>query len=208
MAIPRQWIPAWLKERPVFGYDDLREEIASMPVEERRNAEHDLHGMASQIVETPELLDEKLELFEEKLVTMDIPEREAYEMALFANPEYVASERFLLMFLRADGFDEEAAARRMVRYWDRKVDLFGTENAFRPLNFLLNFKEKDVDAVIGGGIRLLPHRDESGRAIIFSYRKYWDNRPENGDSMVRYYLLEVRLLFIWRQLFRSLNLTI
>lgn len=173
----------WWHNPPAFSYVDFKDELASMSTEERLSAIRDVHGTDPEIEETQEFIRGKLEQLEETLDAFD-GEKEAYELALFVNQTYVQSDEFRIMFLRADRFDAEAAARRMVNYWERKVDLFGTENAFRKLNFLLDFKKEDDVAVRSGGCRLLPHADEAGRAIVFLYRKYYDPRPERKDSMV------------------------
>eukprot|EP00521_Asterionellopsis_glacialis_P008381 CAMPEP_0195286304 /NCGR_PEP_ID=MMETSP0707-20130614/3810_1 /TAXON_ID=33640 /ORGANISM="Asterionellopsis glacialis, Strain CCMP134" /LENGTH=369 /DNA_ID=CAMNT_0040345925 /DNA_START=350 /DNA_END=1459 /DNA_ORIENTATION=+ len=114
-----------------------------------------------------------------------IQEKESYELGVFSNPDYLESEKFRTMFLRSDNYNPQAAAKRMVLYWDRKVNLFGVDKAFRPLRIPTDFQPQDETAAANGGFRLLPDRDEAGRAIIFSYRRYYDNRHDRIDSMLR-----------------------
>lgn len=123
-------------------------------------------------METPECLQEKLKKMEDNIDSMDIDWREAYELALFVNSgEYITSEEFCLIFLQADHFDAEAAARQIVRHFDKKVESFVTEKACQPMHFSLDFEEKDSKAIEGGGsLRLFPVRDESGHGILFSYQ--------------------------------------
>jgi len=66
-----------------------------------------------------------------------------------------------------------------VEYWERKVDLFGT-NTFHKLTFLDLLMEDRV-ALEQGGIQLLPHVDAAGRILIFSHRKLHDLRPEHPN---------------------------
>jgi len=155
-----------------------------MSSEERWRAAQDVYGQEDVVMEeTPEFVTLKLERFEEELDA--VPEKEAYELALFTNQEYVESADFRLMFLRADRFDERAASRRMVKYWNRKIELFGTDRAFRPIFFSLDLNKMDKAALEKGGFRIMPRLDEAGRPILLSYRPYYDNRSDHSESMMR-----------------------
>eukprot|EP00521_Asterionellopsis_glacialis_P010956 CAMPEP_0195306960 /NCGR_PEP_ID=MMETSP0707-20130614/37469_1 /TAXON_ID=33640 /ORGANISM="Asterionellopsis glacialis, Strain CCMP134" /LENGTH=403 /DNA_ID=CAMNT_0040371193 /DNA_START=139 /DNA_END=1350 /DNA_ORIENTATION=- len=109
----------------------------------------------------------------------------AFQQAQVLCPGYVNSDRFRLMFLRAERFDENAAARRLMLYWQEKVQIFGPEKAFREIT-LNDFEPEDQRAVNCGGIMLLPQRDNAGRAIIFSIRSKWDTRSDHRKSMLKW----------------------
>ena len=85
-------------------------------------------------------------------------------------------------FLRADLFNTSAAARRIVDYWEHKVQLFGTEKGLKRHISLLDLKEEDYKALKMSGIQLLPGVDEAGRAIVFKRSKYVSR---TADSKVR-----------------------
>lgn len=177
------WLRSFLHQKPSLSNEYPGSDYGFISEEERREALQELYGEDDEIEETPRFLRDKLELLEEELD--QIHEKKSYELAVFANPNYVESDKFRLMFLRADRFDVRRAAKRIVAYWDRKLELFGPEKAFRPHRFDLDFECNDSFAVSRGGIRLLPHCDDAGRAIIFNCQLHDDNMNNCIDNMVR-----------------------
>jgi len=172
------------QEKPKFTLKHLWEEINTLADDKKEDAELDLLGMerSDTIDETKEFLSRKIDALLEELDSID--EKEAFELAMFMNPDYAVSKSFMTKFLRADRYDIHKTAKRIVKYWDRKVQLFGTEASFRPLE-LHDLKHEDMAAILLGGIRRLPDDDLSGRPIIMSYRKFWDNRPSHMESNLR-----------------------
>eukprot|EP00521_Asterionellopsis_glacialis_P008014 CAMPEP_0195282380 /NCGR_PEP_ID=MMETSP0707-20130614/1274_1 /TAXON_ID=33640 /ORGANISM="Asterionellopsis glacialis, Strain CCMP134" /LENGTH=334 /DNA_ID=CAMNT_0040341345 /DNA_START=51 /DNA_END=1058 /DNA_ORIENTATION=+ len=171
---------SWLYAKPEFTYDSLRAEHESLTEAERRRILQERYGFEDEIIETPELVSRALVRLEEAIDAID--EKEAYETALFINPAHVQSDIFRLAFLRTENYDANATARRIVDYWERKVELFGTAKAFRNYISLSDFCPKDQNALAKGGLRLLPYRDDRGRAILFSFSAYYDSDVE---SMVK-----------------------
>jgi hypothetical protein len=155
-------------------------EKAGLSPQERNDLVLKKYGAQPLIIETPELISRSLQLLEEAIDRIE--EKEAYETALFVIPDHVTDDHFVLAFLRADQFDANAAAQRMVNYWERKVELFGTDRAFHPYLSIFDLKEEDYPAFRKGHHRLLPNPDESGRALVFRYYAYAD---KNIDSLVR-----------------------
>jgi len=193
------WLPSCLAWEAPLSYNQLRQELrASLSSEERRNVAQDLNGQNEEIQETPEFISYHLSKFQEELdklqnysadcnsssssCNMNI-HCEAYELALFVNPAYVSDSAFRLQFLRADKFDSRVSAQRFIQYWDRKVELFGVDKAFRKLS-IHDLCPEDNAALMLGGLRWFPILDETGR-IFFSFRRYWDNRPSHKESMLR-----------------------
>jgi len=175
--------PIDIYERPAFTWKSLEEERNALTGQERARLEQEKLGLEPQtIIETPELISRSLELMGNAIDRVE--EREAYETALFIDPEHVESDEFRLAFLRADRFDVEKAAQRMINYWERKVELFGPEKAFNRLVSLSDLKQEDYGALVKGGFRCLPNLDESGRAIIFRYFLYYE---QDIDTMLRVY---------------------
>jgi len=166
---------------PLTTYELLHADFAALSEEEQRKVLRDRYGRGDEIKETPEFISECLQQFKKEIDS--IQNKEAYDIALFILPDYVESDRFRLAFLRADYFDAKAAACRMVTYWERKVDLFGTDKAFNPSISVLDFEESDYPALAAGGVRLLPHLDDLGRALLFSFPGYY--YESSVASMVR-----------------------
>jgi len=157
-----------------------------MPREHQQKVIREMFGidMEDRIEETEELISHKLERLEEEIELIE--HKEAYETALFVMCEYVQSYKFNLAFLRADNFNERSAAKRICAYWDRRVQLFGADKAFKPRISTLDFMEEDLDALMLGGGRFIGV-DAGGRGILFNCRKYHDMRLSRVDSMARLY---------------------
>jgi hypothetical protein len=172
-----------LKTKPAFGYEQFRYELAVMSDEEREEAVRDLYAAEEEIAENPKFIEYKLNELEDEIDKID--HKESYELAQFVNEEYMSDSHFRLMFLRADRFDAKRAAKRLVKYFDRKVELFGTEVAFHKLSFL-DFSAEDRGDVEAGGIYLLPYPDEGGRKIIVTCRTHLqDMHHRKFNSVIR-----------------------
>lgn len=76
-----------------------------------------------------------------------------------------------MRFLRADRFDAELAAQRLVLHFQIKQELFGDEKLGREI-FLQDIRivEDDWDAMQRGFLQVLPKRDFSGRRVLFFYK--------------------------------------
>eukprot|EP00521_Asterionellopsis_glacialis_P009046 CAMPEP_0195281394 /NCGR_PEP_ID=MMETSP0707-20130614/723_1 /TAXON_ID=33640 /ORGANISM="Asterionellopsis glacialis, Strain CCMP134" /LENGTH=316 /DNA_ID=CAMNT_0040340275 /DNA_START=155 /DNA_END=1105 /DNA_ORIENTATION=- len=158
-----------------------------MSDEEREEAVRDLYAAEEEIAENPKFIEYKLNELEDEIDKID--HKESYELAQFVNEEYMSDSHFRLMFLRADRFDAKRAAKRLVKYFDRKVELFGTEVAFHKLSFL-DFSAEDRGDVEAGGIYLLPYPDEGGRKIIVTCRTHLQDMHQRKFNSV------IRLLWI------------
>mmetsp|Transcript_25454 Transcript_25454/g.39155 ORF Transcript_25454/g.39155 Transcript_25454/m.39155 type:complete len:322 (-) Transcript_25454:546-1511(-) len=143
----------------------------------------DKYGGGESTRETPNTLQDALAQLEEELDKIT-ENREAFDLAQITCPEYAQSTNFRLMFLRSTEFDAKAAAEKQIKYWSRKVELFGLGNAFRRLS-LRDFEDEDEIALSKGGVRALPEKDDAGRAMILSFRDLWDNRRSHRKSMLR-----------------------
>lgn len=84
---------------------------------------------------------------------------------------------------------QQAAAQRLVHYWNQKVELWGEERAFRPIT-VHDFVGQDRDALEKGGLRVLPSRDSAGRAIVVIDRTRFDQSVAGRTSMVRLQCLD------------------
>ena len=117
---------------PRFNDAKLQQELSRMGGENREQALSDISGGSSHVAEEePEFLQAALVRLEEEL--RSIQKKDAFDLAQLICPDYVNSDNFRLTFLRADRFESGLAARRLVKYWDRKISLFGEDRAFRPL---------------------------------------------------------------------------
>lgn len=170
---------AWFNEAPSFTWAHMKEEYEALTPTELVDVEDERFGLLDEIEETPDLVSRSLIAMEEAIENMN--EKEEYETALFICPEHIHDENFRLAFLRADRFNATAAAKRMVTYWKRKVELFGTEIAFKPGSSIFDLSEDDMLTFAKGGIQILPNRDEFGRKIVYMLHA---NFGRDVDSMV------------------------
>mmetsp|Transcript_16402 Transcript_16402/g.23141 ORF Transcript_16402/g.23141 Transcript_16402/m.23141 type:complete len:316 (+) Transcript_16402:373-1320(+) len=179
---------------PRFKERQYLDELDSMTTEEREAVKRDKFGGNNPnhtIQETPDLLRTSMARLEEELELVQ-GNREAYDLADITCPDYVHSDSFRLMFLRSTEFNVKLAAIKVIKYWSRKVELFGTNRAFRKLT-IHDLDEEDQVGLRLGGLRALPDRDASGRGILLSIRENWDNRRSHRNSMLRivWYMLHV-----------------
>ena len=83
-------------------------------MEDRDKVYYDVHGVnAPMVQETPQLIQASLLAMEQEIMLRK--NREAYNLALAMNPNYVRDPKFRLAFLRADSFDPKKAALRILR---------------------------------------------------------------------------------------------
>ena len=168
--------------------DRTARELMSLEQNEREQVWADI--VAHSACTTYEINPEEPTFIEQCLLELDSelkktkPESKvAYDQVVATNPGYVNAKSFRLMFLRADRFNANYAAKRLVEYFELKRDLFckrsfnGTidyDDDDRRLDILgrdisiddLTLEEKDI--VASGRVRFLPEPDHAGRHILFS----------------------------------------
>ena len=151
----------------------------SLSVGEREKGYEDLHGVADQVAETPQLLEAKLKEFDQAM--MSIEEKPAYELAIARDPAFVESER--VKFLRCENYDPLRAAKRMVKFFQSKLELWGKERLHRRI--LLSDLDKDDRASLNSGsAQCLPSRDSAGRAVMFFFYRECHAQYKTPPNMV------------------------
>jgi hypothetical protein len=91
---------------------------------------------------------------------------------------------FLLSFLRADQFHVTKAAERIVRYFEEKRFLFGSENLTNNIR-MDQLDEESMQVLQVGRMQLLPARDSAGRAVLLGVRKL-QTELQDENSLVSY----------------------
>lgn len=168
----------------------LARELNSLSLQERNRVFESIHGVDDVMKETPEMVEEKLAEFQHAVESLETTEASlvtAYIQAKRDNPAYVANRAFRLMFLRAEGFDPQAAAVRMMQYLEEKLSRFGPKVLTRTLTMADLSTESRALLVDFGIHQILPARDSAGRAI---YLIHADDAPrhvvrENPMAAVR-----------------------
>ena len=143
----------------------LADEFNKLSVHERSLTYEEVHGVNDCVEETPILIQTSLRQIDEAL--LKITEKPAYEIAEQENKMYVTDPKFRLMFLRADGFNPEKAATRLVGFLEGKLRYFGESLLTKRIQF--SDLHDDVQACVKAGhMQVLPSRDQSDRPI-FTY---------------------------------------
>ena len=155
----------------------IASDMSKLSIAEREKAENDVHGIGDTIVETPELLNRCLDEMNHFLEA--IKRGTSYELAEAMDRSYTSNVHFRTMFVRAERYRPSEAAERMIRFFDCKKELFGTELLVKDI-LLEHLSDDDVEALESGGLQVCPAKDSGGRpmlAIMLGLRRY--KRPEN-----------------------------
>ena len=166
----------------------LAAELNNMSLQERGSIYEEIHGVDSEIVETPQLLSESLQLMEVALQRQDPKLRDLYKQARQINPDYVDSQALWLQFLRAEYFVASKAALRLCRFLVGKVEFFGPDCLARPITLEDDFDPDDLAWLHSCIIQPLPSRDRSGRVVMGDFNMSPDfPQPVKIETLVRYW---------------------
>eukprot|EP00934_Nitzschia_sp_Nitz4_P003948 Nitzschia sp. Nitz4//scaffold90_size81538//688//2245//NITZ4_005309-RA/size81538-processed-gene-0.29-mRNA-1//1//CDS//3329559981//3938//frame0 len=149
----------------------IADALHSLSLKDRDVVFHQVHGVAHEVEETPELLTESFVKLKEtirKCLSNCSGYGDGFRQAEQMDFEYVHSERFYKMFLRAERFDVEAAAVRMIRYFDFKLFAFGKDLLCEDLRQSM-LTPADMDHFKKGFLQTVPQRDRTGRIITVAF---------------------------------------
>lgn len=136
--------------------------------------------------ETVEFRKQKLTELVSALEAMTGETKESYLQAVEKSPELL-NEEFYLLFLRCERFTVKLAAKRICKYWDERIFLFGPIKAFEPLTLEGALRE-DEHAARLGVFNVLPGTDSDGRKIIWVDGSAFPTEYEivSRESLCRY----------------------
>jgi hypothetical protein len=137
--------------------------LYGLSTEERDQALADVHGIASANSLDNEFIANKLAQLDRAI--SDTRAKSAYLRAKIQSPEYVSNRRFRLQFLMADSFQHQAAAERLVSYFESKLVLFGPDNLTRDLT-LEDLGEGDMKCLEHGVVQRFVGKDHAGRVVV------------------------------------------
>jgi hypothetical protein len=131
---------------------------------ERQLVLEEIHGVASSAVpESPAFVTQKLKALRQLL--QSIRKKSAYERASFLCPKYVNSPEFQLMFLRAELFNVRKAAKRIIQFFEQKLQLWGDRKIARRITSA-DLTEDDLSAHESEAFQII-NADRAGRPIMF-----------------------------------------
>lgn len=140
----------------------VNSEMCKLSLGEREQVTEDIHGVAEEIKETPEIVSQAQSDLDAEL--QKLKGKEAYDLALKMNPEYVTNKSFRLRFLRSTLFDAKAAADKMSRHFRMKLDLFGKDKLTKDIT-QDDLEKEELELLHSGFQRFLPVRDAAGRGV-------------------------------------------
>jgi hypothetical protein len=134
----------------------------------------DIHGVADAIDEKPQFVVKRLKQLAVELETIPLVHRQAYNKALLQYPAYVQDREFRISFLRADRFDVKQAAKRLVLYFEQKLEYFGAALLTKNIAFD-DLEEDDKEALMTGSFQFFSDgKDEAGRTVMFNMIRHDD----------------------------------
>ena len=170
-------------------------ELSQLSAEEREKVFEDIHGVVGEVNgEDWSFMNACLDELENHLITKK--KGTAYALAESLSKEYVTNKDFCVMFLRADDYDPNDAAERMIQFFELKKTLFGTDKLVKDIT-LDDLDSGSIECLKSGCAQISPHKDTAGRTVlVFTYTKRRFERVENlvSDSDPARRTLVFRLL--------------
>ena len=159
----------------------LSNEMLQLSMKDRNDIQEEIHGVHCLAPEeTPELLQESLQQLAITLdsdVIIPINEKGAYLQSQKLPKTYVNGDDFRLRFLRCELFDVTKAARRIAKFLDFLLELFGDFALQRAIR-LSDFDKEELRFIRMGYYQFMPFRDRSGRRIVtFLQNEVHDELP-------------------------------
>lgn len=147
----------------------ISDALRDLSMKDREDVTYEVHGVAKDIDENPGFVAEKLQELRTCLDRLKnnysfLIETKAFQLAEQQDINFVYEKQNCLDFLRADKFRPYDAARRMVRFYSLKLELFGEDKLCQRLSFN-DLDKEDWEVLKQGYFQRLPQRDRAGRAV-------------------------------------------
>ena len=193
----------------------LADAMNQLSMRERERVYEDLHGVADIVdieKQNPQFVEDCLTQFENEICRLQqqVDQKSAaYEAAKTQSVEYVTNRKFRMQFLRADSYNVQHAAVRLLTYFEAKLELFGKEKLARDIT-QADLSPDDMSVLESGYVQVLSQRDRAGRPILMVVN--WactDFRERENKVSVVVLLLEVaHLCSLSTQSFLRLSLSL
>jgi len=122
-----------------------------------------------------------LSLMNEELSKIPLDQKRCYVDAVEKCTNEVNNEKRMAFLWRED-FDAKRAAARLVKYWEKRKELFA-ERCYLPLT--LRILEDEIPLISTELFHLLPSKDSSGRAILSINMSLRDKSKNSVESVAR-----------------------
>ncbi len=114
--------------------------------------------------ETPEFIADRIRAIKAELSRYPVTKRRSFDRACFLKPSLENDWKLYLLFLRAERFDEVAAAVKLCLHFDHKWELFGEAKLPKTIT-LDDLDEDDMEVFQTGSHVILPKKDRAGRGV-------------------------------------------
>lgn len=127
------------------------------------------HGVpTNHIEETPELIQDSLELMEKEIQLISSNNKEAYTLAESIDSDFVHDPNLRIKFLRGERFDTKLAAMKIINHFQVKEKLFGESKLVKIIT-QSDLNQEDLDMLYSGRVQMVPMKDPAGRTILQTF---------------------------------------
>lgn len=140
----------------------LSEAFNGLTFKEREKQQEALHGVDKGIIEETDLIENSLIELDNYLLHIKVGS--VYETAERMDKSFAENRAFRTMFLRANHYDTKAAAYHMLKFFEWKQRLFGTEKLTKEIT-IEDLDEDDIASIKTGWMQLAG-TDSSGRTVF------------------------------------------
>ena len=169
--------------------DLLSQAMKQLTFEERQKQLEVLHGVHDDIVEDPNSMDRALKDLEAHLEATKHGTK--YELAESMNRDYVSARPFRMMFLRANEYDGKASADQMLRFFDFKHKLFGSEKLAKDIT-MEDLDDDDIACLKTGWIQ--PVGRDTSRRQMFAHFAGLKNSKSLLNDLREHYFVKMKSL--------------
>jgi hypothetical protein len=144
----------------------IADQLTLSSPEQRDQSYCDVHGIASEIEESPEMIQMSLQEMDRRL--SEIKDKTAYDLAEAMEESYVNNETFRLIFLRSENFRANVAAEKIVNHFEVKKELFGSSKLVKDIT-QSELSDGDISTLYSGFHQQLRAKDCAGRLVWVFY---------------------------------------
>jgi len=145
----------------------IAREMKALSIQDQQRVYEDVNGLTRPNEETEPFLRAKLDDMDISIGL--IRHKSAYNLAMEQSPAYVKDEDLRLRFIRCTLYDSKSAARRFVKFFQRKLELFGEEMLTEDIT-MTHLEPDALMYVTSGNMQIMAERDTAGRFIGCNFK--------------------------------------
>jgi hypothetical protein len=179
----REKIPATQADADVVD-KALAEEVAKMNVTDREKANFDIHGLFQINNKKPDDVEERFAKFENEIQKILAQKKDKASTLTMKHviehyPSFVYDRKFRCIFLRSAKFDPKQAAKRIIKHFEVKKEIFGDGAILGRDVKLSDLSKTDLSVLQSGSVQFVPNaRDAGGRSIFIIRPTVLNELPE------------------------------